>query len=601
MAFAGRRALSKKPQRLLRITSIAGGIAVLAALAPIVPASADINFTIDGSWFCNNRGDVRPVAGARVEFWQQVSSFVDWFDKHISDTHTNTNGQYSQGFSSGHQHDFYARLVLNDDQGARLHNWWTGSSWGIDTGTGSNTSGTIHHDLVISKDGGSSTPKCAIWQGARNAYQEYVGTVGVAPPDSLYDISLETTIFPTPWTTLETTHWPDGYTTMGGGPNSPYPVNFHEFAHSVRHSFDGDFGHFLFDVARFGYIRQHAPCDKSNLGFAFNEGWAEFWATDWGATPPAAPSCGASTTDMEREGNVAAALYGLSTCTGVGRAGMVAVLQGNPGAIHSFDEFANALDRSFPECRLGVLRQGEVIPHNVGEEVALSIQARAAATLVKISLQNQVTDALIRSYRAAVAAAALARPCETVPTCDALFQVVTAPSLLAGRIAQSKQVTARLQNDLRQLSDQPSDEDQQDGSSSSMDQNQEQGRSSHLDESGQDGGSGRMDEDDEDGGLSLANAALYRRHASDQKAFDRRTLTAVITATRRALAALRPFVKRDPTGTLAAYMADLRQSLADFQNRRDRGLTPPESLQPPGGSSGEASALCGTSACSPVL
>ncbi len=605
MDSAGLHAPRRKPQRLFRIASLAGTIAVLTALVPTVPASAAINFTIDGSWFCNNRGDVRPVAGARVEYWLRVSSIVNWFDEEITATHTNINGQYSQGFSSDDQNDFYARLSLNDDQGARLHNWWTGSSWTIDTGAGRNTSGTIHHDLVISRDGGSGTPRCAIWQGAHNAYREYVASVGAAPPDSNYDISLETTIFPTPWTTLATTHWPDGYTTRGGGPNAAYAVNFHEFAHSVRHSFDGNFFHFLIDAVRFGYPRTHSPCDKTNLGFAFNEGWAEFWATDWGATPPAAPFCqGASTTDMEREGNVAAALFGLSQCRGVGRAGMAGVLQRNPagvtGRIHSFAEFASAANISFRQCGLPVVVPGEAIDHNVGEEVALTIPQRAAATLAKIAFQNQVTDSLIRSHRAAVAAAALARPCDSVLTCKALFQVVTAPPLLAGRIAQSKQVTARLQRDLEQLSDHQTDEDHEEGRSSSTGDHRKQGGSTQLDENGQHGDSGRMEEDDEDGGLSLTSAGLYRRHLSDQQAFDRTTLTTVISATRRALAALKPFAKKDRTGTLAAYVAKLTKSLADFQHQRARGETPSGSLQPPGGAFGEASAACDTRACSPV-
>ena len=40
-----------------------------------------IDFIIDGSWFCSNVGTGSPVEGARVEFWQQESSIVDWFDQ----------------------------------------------------------------------------------------------------------------------------------------------------------------------------------------------------------------------------------------------------------------------------------------------------------------------------------------------------------------------------------------------------------------------------------------------------------------------------------------------------------------------------------------
>lgn len=563
MVISKHQSFFSRRQRLLRRVSLAVSLAVLTWLFQVVPASAAINFTIDGSWFCNNRGVVSPVAGARVEFWQQESSWVDWFDKFISNTYTDSNGQYSASFSSGNQHDFYARLALNDDQGARLHNWWTGSSWTIDTGTGSNTSGTIHHDLVISKDGGSSTPKCAIWQGAHNAYQEYVGTVGVRPPDSDYDIALETTIFPTPWTTLSTTHWPDGYNTMGGGPHSLYSVSFHEFGHSVRHSFDGDFSHFLFDATRFGYPRTHNVCDKTNLGFAFNEGWAEFWATDWGARPPDAPCT--PTTDMEREGNVAAALYGLSQCPDVGRAGMVSVLQQNPGGIHSFAEFASTFSRSFLlRCELGVSRQGIAIDHNAGEEFAISAEQLAAATQLMIRQQDQVTVSLLHSYQAAVEAAKHVSPCHTVATCDALFQVVTGPPLLAGRIAQSEQVSARLRQDLLQMTNRDRD----------------------------------GDNDDDD--TSRTSMGLYAWHEDDQESFDRQTLSTVITATQHALASLEPFEDQDPTGTLASYTVDLTNSLADFKHQRDNGMSPSGSLQSPGGTFGDVVVSCEAPGCSLV-
>ena len=52
----------------------------------------------------------------------------------------------------------------------------------------------------------------------------------------------------------------------------------HELAHTVRHSYDGNNGHFLVDAVRFNYARHHDCGKQTNDGFAFNEGWAEFWA-----------------------------------------------------------------------------------------------------------------------------------------------------------------------------------------------------------------------------------------------------------------------------------------------------------------------------------
>ena len=52
----------------------------------------------------------------------------------------------------------------------------------------------------------------------------------------------------------------------------------HELAHTIRQSYDGSLGHFLFDVVRYKYMQQHYCSKRTNKGFAFNEGWAEFWA-----------------------------------------------------------------------------------------------------------------------------------------------------------------------------------------------------------------------------------------------------------------------------------------------------------------------------------
>lgn len=51
----------------------------------------------------------------------------------------------------------------------------------------------------------------------------------------------------------------------------------HEFAHTVRHTLDGDVKHFLGDAAPppvgYFYTQSHECKKKTNEGFAFNEGW----------------------------------------------------------------------------------------------------------------------------------------------------------------------------------------------------------------------------------------------------------------------------------------------------------------------------------------
>ena len=64
-------------------------------------------------------------------------------------------------------------------------------------------------------------------------------------------------------------------------PRSEDPISCdtakHEFAHTIRHHYDGNKGHFLWDAGRFWYLRSHRCTDDTNAGFAFNEGWAEYW------------------------------------------------------------------------------------------------------------------------------------------------------------------------------------------------------------------------------------------------------------------------------------------------------------------------------------
>lgn len=108
----------------------------------------------------------------------------------------------------------------------------------------------------------------------------------------------------------------------------------HELAHIVRHTLDGSLAHFLRDVVKYGYTRRHNCKTRSNEGYAFNEGWAEYWAGDclwsWQRVQPDA--------SYDVEGNVAHALRELQADCGSSDAQMVATLN-KRGAMHSFGEF----------------------------------------------------------------------------------------------------------------------------------------------------------------------------------------------------------------------------------------------------------------------
>jgi hypothetical protein len=117
----------------------------------------------------------------------------------------------------------------------------------------------------------------------------------------------------------------------------------HEFAHTIRHSYDGSLAHFLADVVKYGYARKHHCHLKTNLAFAYNEGWAQYYAGE---------CTGNKGTDYTIEGNVATALRRLAQKCRSSKGRMVAVLKrAGPESIHSFQEF-NAKHQQFYNCKL---------------------------------------------------------------------------------------------------------------------------------------------------------------------------------------------------------------------------------------------------------
>lgn len=79
----------------------------------------------------------------------------------------------------------------------------------------------------------------------------------------------------------------------------------------------------------------------SNEGFAFNEGWAEFWAGSCTQT-----SYGQSPQDYTIEGNVANGLRQLQATNGLSDSAMVNILKNSGGTIHSFEEYMDAVPQN---------------------------------------------------------------------------------------------------------------------------------------------------------------------------------------------------------------------------------------------------------------
>jgi hypothetical protein len=420
-------------------------VALMAAVAILVAlpaaANADVSLTVKGRWTCSNRGTVTPIAGARVEFWEDISF---WPDDKVGATHTAADGSFRFDVRANDNFDLYVKLMLNDDDGVKLGDWYSFSDWGTETSSTRSHSGTV--DLgtwQIDRDGGRGTPKCAIWQGAHNAYANFRGLTGLRPPDSTYSISADFPCCGVPFTTTDTTRWPVGYQTgYPGDPDGGYSVNFHEFAHSVRHSYDGGTAHFLFDAARFSYLQNHNLCSNTNPGFAFNEGWAEYWAKTL-------TTCAGDPTNYSYEGNVATALTGLEKCAG--RATMARILRQSPGSIHSYQDFLAKYNATVSQrfCTIGG------VTGTVNVEPSLTAQQQTSSIQGQITALQGLIGRLSRQSAGARRQARTVGGCAAARRCGPAVEKLIAPSALATQIAQAKLVLGRLRAGLAAAKAQP--------------------------------------------------------------------------------------------------------------------------------------------------
>jgi hypothetical protein len=410
----------------MRTFAVLLGTLVLALVAPSA-ASADVNFNVRGKWTCKDGSTVTPISGARIELWRDISY---WPDDKITSRPLRPDGTYDIGIHAGSNFKLYVKVLLTDDSGVELENWYSPFTWETETGHINSHSGIVDVGTWQISKSGTGTPKCAIWQGAHNAYANYKSVIGSRPPSQDYKIDAEFPCCGTPFTTRDTTRWPEGYTT---GFN--YSVNFHEFAHSVRHSFDGGTAHFLFDAGRFLYPQNHFPCKVTNQGFAFNEGWAEYWAKSY----PGAP-CGGSTANTSQEGNVAVELTKLEACSN--RPSMVRVLRESPGSIHSLSDFQTRFTQILGprNCNAPVIGTGTIDPVLSADQLTKNIKAQIAA-------QKKLIASLSRQAAASKRRARHPGRC-IGKRCQAALENLIEPSALSAQMQQAKLVLGRLEDGL---------------------------------------------------------------------------------------------------------------------------------------------------------
>lgn len=442
---------------------------MLTALAWDAPAHANFWVEASGQWFCSlgvGQGEV-PMSGVRVELWDQdcPADPLGVCDTRMAVGVTDQNGRFKIGGFGGDgwnyhwsRPDVYIKLFFTDDlaQGPRgvrvindLHQ--IRSSW---SHTVSNVEGPIDFGVLISdygiQPGWSST--CQLWLAMRRAFQDYVADVGRLPPaghaqvlhwSGLYGLYGPLGSTASPWANLDTVHWPTNYP---GRTHDSYGVPLthahivgimrHEFGHTVRHSYDGDANHFALDAGFFRYARPHEHCDSKHIGeidwarrgFAFNEGWAQYWAgKTW--------SCGGNWwDDLTVEGNVAVGLAELQRQCRLNHEQMVDVLAAAPGQIHSFEEFENWARALYPGCTgvrgtPPVTRSGS--PLTIGDVPAADWRAMIADRLARIDQRILEIKSDIRDAKMQLSA----RPDCLVPeNCMAAFEAYAKPALLSGAL-----------------------------------------------------------------------------------------------------------------------------------------------------------------------
>ncbi len=357
------------------------------------------NFLIRGQFSYINDNDVQPLAGAQVEIYRHRS---DWYDDRVDVTSTDDQGNFSRELFASIEGDYYARLRLFSAE-AQVEDACNSSVWSIDTPHQSNAGGLIDvGSIQISRDGGSGTPRAAVWQGFRNAVLEFQQvTEGVSSALTASGF-VNVVVFRghlTPLTHYEEVHWAHGYTSGDAffpEPTAPicYQSTSHEFGHVVRDRLDGGFSHWSNDDSLYLYGRFHDSCSilagtQANAGFAFHEGWAEYWGQQITCCP----------NDLENEameGTVAHDLNTLSTCPGVGRKGMVEVLGRGENIIHSDTEFRREYAQQFPNCPLPSIDEGCI------GQVASPLQEQEWFPVLDLEKQRMALTAAINGYERAI-------------------------------------------------------------------------------------------------------------------------------------------------------------------------------------------------------
>lgn len=417
--------------RALRISALVAFAAwVIVAGLAASPAAAKVA-TYQGTFLCDDRGHIDPLGGMNVELWERGSPDflpVEIVGHRVDHGFTDASGNFSLTTEDNND-NYFVRMALRDAHGVHLRDFLGINDWSVDSEQKRNDVAVRDYGNIVFSNPGQS-PKCAIWNGVHKANERFRAEMGVDPPSHGVELEADAVTAGVPFTPGTSILWPGGFPVGygGGGDDS---ITRHEYGHVIRQGYDGDFGHFLGDVVTYNYLQNHEVCNHTNEGFAFNEGWAEFWAEDFAP----APDCGRPG-DMETEGNVAAALQELmENCAGGQRKLMVEALQRNPGTIHSFAQFKAALGCPLPRFIPVRVFRSDLSALTPPPPTSAADRALIASREVKAG--SKLIGKLTKQLKLANRRANNPPPCDR-PPCKPELKAVTMPAVLDFEIDLAK-------------------------------------------------------------------------------------------------------------------------------------------------------------------
>jgi hypothetical protein len=500
-------------------SSLLVALAISILLGAVLASPAAAQRTVyKGQFQCNDREVVSPLAGMAVELWKRGDSFwpVEWVGSRVDQGFTDSEGRFRMR-TPPDEDNYFVRMALRDAHGVHLRDFWGINDWSVDTEQKRNNVATRDYGSMVFTTPAQSH-KCAIWSGVHKANEEFRAETGTELPTRGVEIQADAVTAGTPFTPGTSILWPGGYSV---GPSAgDDSTTRHEYAHVMRHGMDGDFGHFVGDAATFNYAQHHEACGRTNEGFAFNEGWAEFWAQRFWP----APDCG-SPNDMSFEGNVAAALTELmENCAGGQRKVMVENLRRNPLRIHSFAEFRDLLGCPIPRPVpvLVIAATAEAAPPPAPPRV------RAGAALREVKSASKHIGRLEKTLTAALRKAQNPPSCDKEP-CMATLQALTRPAAIKFEIQMAKI---------------------QRGAAAPLDSPKEQGRLA-----------------------SQSFRKLLADQGKDRAKLRKKVVGAALARVKEAMKAAQPVFKADSSKLTKRLRRELSEAAASFRRAKSKGAT----------------------------